>query len=157
MNMSSMAFSFTLSNPALGTQEQIEAKLRFYIISGSKRKRQKIRREKKMSCPLAGFGVKFCFPIFQFHIIWWLIPRRKNCNTSSSYKLPAHIPSLHHIFHAPDDLLTESITPSEDSSLIAQLVKNPPAMQKTPVRSLGPGEGIGYPLQYPWASMWLSW
>lgn len=42
-----MAFSFTLSNPALGTQEQIEAKLRFYIISGSKRKRQKIRREKK--------------------------------------------------------------------------------------------------------------
>ena len=35
--------------------------------------------------------------------------------------------------------------------LIAQLVKNPPAMQETPVRFLGPedpsaGEGIGYPL-----------
>jgi len=143
MNMASMAFSFTLSNPALRTQEQIEAKLRFYIISGSKRKRQKIRREKKkMSCPLAGFGVKFCFPIFQSHIIWWLIPRRKNCNTSSSYKLPAHIPSL--IFQ----LIFQPI---------AQLVKNPPTIQETPVQSLGPGEGIGYPLQYSWVSLWLSW
>ena len=41
-------------------------------------------------------------------------------------------------------------------SLIAQLVKNPPAMQETLVRFLGqgrsPGEGIGYPLQYSWAS-----
>ena len=37
-------------------------------------------------------------------------------------------------------------------SLIAQLVKNPPAMQETPVRFLGwedpPGKGKGYPLQY---------
>ena len=148
MNKSSMAL-----NPALGTQEQTEAKLSFYIISDSKRKRQKTRREKKKkktSCSLAGLGVKFCFPVFQSHIIWWLISRRKNCNTSSSYKLPAHIPSLHHIFHAPDDLLTELITPSEDSSLIAQLVKNP-------VRSLSPGEGIGHPLQSSWASLWLSW
>ena len=36
--------------------------------------------------------------------------------------------------------------------LIAQLVKNPPAMQETLVRFLGlgrsAGEGIGYPLQY---------
>ena len=36
--------------------------------------------------------------------------------------------------------------------LIAQLVKNTPAMQETPVRFLGredsPGEGKGYPLQY---------
>ena len=35
---------------------------------------------------------------------------------------------------------------------MAQLVKNPPAMQETWVRSLGwedsPGEGKGYPLQY---------
>ena len=35
---------------------------------------------------------------------------------------------------------------------MAQLVKNPPAMQKTRVRSLDwtnpPGEGKGYPLQY---------
>ena len=35
---------------------------------------------------------------------------------------------------------------------IAQLVKNPPAMQETLVRFLGlgrsAGEGIGYPLQY---------
>ena len=40
---------------------------------------------------------------------------------------------------------------------VAQLVKNPPAMQETPVRFLGqedsPGEGLGYPLQYSWASL----
>ena len=42
------------------------------------------------------------------------------------------------------------------ASLVPQLVKNPPVMQKTWVRSLGlipglgrsPGEGKGYPLQY---------
>ena len=38
------------------------------------------------------------------------------------------------------------------AALIAQLVKNPPAMQETWVQSLGwedsPGEGKGYPLQY---------
>ena len=38
------------------------------------------------------------------------------------------------------------------ASLVAQLVKNPPAMQETWVRSLGwedpPGEGKGSPLQY---------
>ena len=58
------------------------------------------------------------------------------------------------------------------ASLIVQLVKNPPAMQETPVRFLGqedpPGEGKGYPLQYSWASlvaqlvknppaMWETW
>ena len=54
---------------------------------------------------------------------------------------------------------------------MAQLVKNPPAMQETLVQFLGredPGEGIGYPLQYSWASlvaqqvknlpaMWETW
>ena len=43
------------------------------------------------------------------------------------------------------------------SSLVAQLVKNPPATQETPVQFLGqedsPGEGTGYPLQYSWASL----
>ena len=38
------------------------------------------------------------------------------------------------------------------ASLIAQLVKNPPVIQETPVRFLGwedsPGEGKGYSLQY---------
>ena len=38
------------------------------------------------------------------------------------------------------------------ASLIAQLVKNPPAMWETWIRSLdwknSPGEGKGYPLQY---------
>ena len=38
-----------------------------------------------------------------------------------------------------------------EASLIAQLVKNPPAMRETPVRSAG--EGMGYPLQYSWASL----
>ena len=39
------------------------------------------------------------------------------------------------------------------ASLLAQLVKNPPAMWETWVPSLGredsPGEGKGYPFQYP--------
>ena len=39
--------------------------------------------------------------------------------------------------------------------LTAQLVKNPPAMQETPVQFLGQGrstgERIGYPLQFSWA------
>ena len=39
------------------------------------------------------------------------------------------------------------------ASLVAQLVKNPPAMQETWVRFFSwgdpPGEGNGYPLQYP--------
>ena len=43
------------------------------------------------------------------------------------------------------------------ASLIAQLVKNLPAMQETLVLFLGredpAGEGIGYPLQYSWASL----
>ena len=34
------------------------------------------------------------------------------------------------------------------ASLIAQLVKNPPAMQAIPGSRGSPGEGIGYPLQY---------
>ena len=36
------------------------------------------------------------------------------------------------------------------ASLVAQLVRNPPAMQET---GRSPGEGIGYPLQYSWASL----
>ena len=59
------------------------------------------------------------------------------------------------------------------ASVIAQLVKNIPAMQDTlgwESRGLGKpaGEGIGYPLQYPWAflvaqlvknppAMWETW
>ena len=58
------------------------------------------------------------------------------------------------------------------ASLIAQLVKNPPAMQENPgsIPGLGrsTGEGIGYLLQYSWASlvaqlvknlsvMWETW
>ena len=42
-------------------------------------------------------------------------------------------------------------------SLVAQLVKNLPAMQETPVQFLvsgrSAGEGIGYPIQYSWASL----
>ena len=58
------------------------------------------------------------------------------------------------------------------ASLVAQLVKNPPAMQETLVQFLGwedPLEkGLGYPLPYSWASlmaqmvknppaMWETW
>ena len=41
------------------------------------------------------------------------------------------------------------------ASWVAELVKNPPAMQETPGWFLGrsPGEGIGYSLQYSWASL----
>ena len=43
------------------------------------------------------------------------------------------------------------------ASPIAQLVKNPPVMQETPVRFLGWEDtlekGVGYPLQYSWASL----
>ena len=43
------------------------------------------------------------------------------------------------------------------ASLVAQLVKNPPAMLETWVRSLGwedpLAKGTGYPLQYSWASL----
>ena len=45
------------------------------------------------------------------------------------------------------------LTPTS-ASLVAQSVKNPPAMQETGVPSLGqgrsPGQGNGNPLQYPW-------
>ena len=42
------------------------------------------------------------------------------------------------------------------ASLVAQLVKNPPAMQDSgliPGLGTSPGEGRGHPLQYSWASL----
>ena len=43
------------------------------------------------------------------------------------------------------------------ASLLAQLVKNPPALQETLVRFLAQEDllkgGIGYPLQHSWASL----
>ena len=43
------------------------------------------------------------------------------------------------------------------ASLIAQLVKNLPAIQETPVQFLGQeesaGEGISFPLRYSWVSL----
>ena len=42
------------------------------------------------------------------------------------------------------------------ASLVAQLVKNEPAMQETPIDSWvqrSPVEGTGYPLQYSWSSL----
>ena len=52
--------------------------------------------------------------------------------------------------HAKMHIITHKYT---SVSLVAQLVKNPPAMWDTRVWSLGwyPGEGKGYPLQY---SVW---
>ena len=48
------------------------------------------------------------------------------------------------------------LLPSQLASLIAQLVKNPPAMRVPGLISgLGrsAGEGVGYPVQYSWASL----
>ena len=42
------------------------------------------------------------------------------------------------------------VTRQELGLPIAQLIRNPPAMQETPSSA---GEGIGYPLQYSWASL----
>ena len=68
--------------------------------------------------------------------------------------------------------MVESLPANARDVDLAQLVKNPPAIQETPVRFLlsgrSPGEGIGYPLQYLWASlvaqtvkkqpaMWETW
>ena len=61
--------------------------------------------------------------------------------------------------------------PFKWASLIAQMVKNPPAMQEISVQFLSgkfPGEGTGYPLQPSWDSlmaqmvknlpaMWETW
>ena len=73
------------------------------------------------------------------------------------------------------NLRSITLLPWSGASLIAQLVKSPPAMQETVVWFLGwedlgrsPGEGIGYPLQYSWAylvaqleenlpAMWETW
>ena len=57
-----------------------------------------------------------------------------------------------------DAVIYFSLSPLHRASLIAQLVKNPPAMQDTLVWFLGglgrsAGEEIGYPLQYSWASL----
>ena len=48
-----------------------------------------------------------------------------------------------------------SIPYRRGASLIAQFLKNPPAMQETSVPGSGrsAGDGIGYPLQYSWASL----
>ena len=43
------------------------------------------------------------------------------------------------------------------ASLIVQLVKNLPAMQKTPVRFLGQADPLEKGIRYSWASLWLSW
>ena len=58
------------------------------------------------------------------------------------------------------NLRSNTLLPWSGASLIAQLVKSPPAMQETLVWFLGwedlgrsPGEGIGYPLQYFGASL----
>ena len=42
-------------------------------------------------------------------------------------------------------------------SLVAQLVKNPPAMWETWVRSRSPGERKGYPLQYSLLENSMNW
>ena len=59
------------------------------------------------------------------------------------------------------DLMTDNTFSVERASLIAHLVKNTPANAGDPGSIPGPGrsagEGIGYPLQYSWASLELYW
>ena len=47
------------------------------------------------------------------------------------------------------------------ASLVAQLCKESTCsagdLGSIPGLGRSPGEGIGYPLQYSWASLWLSW
>ena len=52
-------------------------------------------------------------------------------------------------------LLLYDVSTANMASFIAQLVKNPPAMQETPVWFLGQEDPLekGYPLQYSWASL----
>ena len=45
----------------------------------------------------------------------------------------------------------------KSASLIAQLVKNPPAMQEIPGLGKSAGEGIGYPPSIFGLPLWLSW
>ena len=56
-----------------------------------------------------------------------------------------------------NDFFFFNVLPHTRASLIAQLVKNLPAMQENPVpippSGRSAGEGIGYPLQYSWASL----
>ena len=54
-----------------------------------------------------------------------------------------------------------TLTPSDEASLVAQLVKNPPAMQETWVQSLGGEDSLekgkashSSILEFP---LWLSW
>ena len=49
----------------------------------------------------------------------------------------------------------EAVSAAAGTSLMAQLVKNLPAMQETSVPGLGrsTAEGIGYTLQYSWVSL----
>ena len=42
---------------------------------------------------------------------------------------------------------------SDRTSLVVQTVKNLPAMQEIPGLGRSTGEGIGYPIQYSWASL----
>ena len=69
-----------------------------------------------------------------------------------------HLPlSLSSVFSG-DSLHDVNVSsfPFKRAFLVAQLVKNSPAMQETPVKlqsGRSTGEGIGYPLQYSWVSL----
>ena len=69
---------------------------------------------------------------------------------------PAPPPQFEWVLHSFHHLQVTTRYSDARNSLVAQLVKNPPAVQETLVdswfrRSLG--EGIGYPPQYSWASL----
>ena len=64
---------------------------------------------------------------------------------------------LHVQSHISKNIITIKLYFRHRAFLIAQLIKNLPAVQKTPPlipeSGRSAGEGIGYPLQYSWASI----
>ena len=54
-----------------------------------------------------------------------------------------------------EDVLEKEIVAVSCASLVAQLVRNPPAGDPSSILELGrcPGEGKGYSLQFSWASL----
>ena len=74
------------------------------------------------------------------------------------YRYIPFLLKLHTTYHYPTPLLISVyLIIDQQTSLVTQLVQNLPATQETLVRFLGfgraPGEGIGYPLHYSWASL----
>ena len=92
---------------------------------------------------------------------WWWIGKPGVHGVTNSRTWLSNWTELNWMISSPDKCLiniSQHCCQEDDdgASLIAQVVKNLPAMQETRldpgVRKIA-GEGIGYPLQYSWASL----